>query len=94
MCVKHLSGSLRVVVAFESPHRAWVLLVGPHDDDVQILDIYAELYRLLGVDPPDAAGRLKLPCCDEVQDLPPLLGAALTEVLDRATKIRKTRGSR
>jgi hypothetical protein len=92
MCVKHLSSSLRVVVAFESPHRAWILLVGPHDDD-QIMDIYAELYRLLGVDPPDAAGRRKPPCCDEAQDLPPLLGASITEVLDRAAKIRKTRRS-
>lgn len=70
MCVKHLSSSLRVVVAFESPHRAWILLVGPHDDDDQIMDIYTELYRLLGVDPRDAAGRLKPPCCDETQDLP------------------------
>ena len=25
MCVKHLSGSLRVVVAFEASQRAWVL---------------------------------------------------------------------
>ena len=32
MCVKHLSGSLRVVVAFEASQRAWVLLVGPHND--------------------------------------------------------------
>ena len=44
--------------------------VGPHDDDDQIMDIYTELYRLLGVDPRDAAGRLKPPCCDETQDLP------------------------
>jgi hypothetical protein len=93
MCVKHLSGSLRVLVAFESPQRAWILLVGRHDDDDQIMDIYAELYRLLGVDPPDAAGRLKPPCCDEAPDLPPLLGASLTDVLDRATKIRRTRRS-
>ena len=25
LCVKHLGGSLRVVVAFEGPHRAWIL---------------------------------------------------------------------
>jgi hypothetical protein len=93
MCVKHLSSSLRVVVAFESPHRAWILLVGPHDDDDQIMDIYAELYRLLGVAPPDAGGRLKPLCCDEARDLPPLLGGSLTEILDRATKIRRTRRS-
>jgi mRNA-degrading endonuclease RelE of RelBE toxin-antitoxin system len=93
MCTKHLSSSLRVVVAFESPHRAWILLVGPHDDDDQIMDVYAELYRLLGMDPPDAAGRLKPPCCDDAQDQPPVLGGSLTEILDRATKIRKTRRS-
>jgi hypothetical protein len=93
MCVKHLSSSLRVVVAFESPHQAWILLVGPHDDDDEIMDVYTELYRLLGVDPPDAAGRLKPPCCDEAQDLPPILGGPLTGFLDRATKIRKTRRS-
>lgn len=27
LCVKHLRGSLRVVVAFETPGKAWVLLV-------------------------------------------------------------------
>jgi len=94
LCVKHLSGSLRVVVAFESPHRSWVLLVGRHDDDDQITNVYAELYRLMGVAPQDAAGRLKPPCCDEARELPPLLGAAITEVLDRATKFRRTRRSR
>ena len=93
MCVKHLSSSLRVVVAFESPHQAWILLVGPHHDDDEIMDVYTELYRLLGVDPPDAAGRLKPPCCDEAQDLPPILGGPLTGILDRATKIRKARRS-
>ena len=31
LCVKHLRAALRVVVAFESPQRACVLLVGPHD---------------------------------------------------------------
>jgi mRNA-degrading endonuclease RelE of RelBE toxin-antitoxin system len=29
MCVKHLRDDFRVVVAFEGPRRAWVLLVGP-----------------------------------------------------------------
>ena len=32
LCVKHLRGSLRVVVAFEGQQRAWILLVGRHDD--------------------------------------------------------------
>jgi hypothetical protein len=91
LCVKHLIGSLRVVVAFEEPERAWVLLVGPHDDNDPILNVYAELYLLIGVDPPENARRDKPPCCDEPEELPPVLGAAVTEILDRAHRIRNTR---
>ncbi len=91
MCVKHLRGSLRVVVASEEPHRVWILLVGHHDDQDPGLDVYAELYRLLEADPPDAAGRDKPPCCDQSTDLPPVLGAAVAEFVERAAKIRKTR---
>ena len=49
LCVKHIGGPLRVVVAFETPQRAWILLVGPHDDRDPVLNVYAELYRLLGM---------------------------------------------
>ena len=93
VCVKHLAGALRVVVAFETPERAWVLLVGPHDDQDPTLNVYAELYRLLGDEPPSDAGRDKPPCCDEVEDLPPVLGKTLGEILDRAAKLRRTRRS-
>jgi len=41
-----------------------------------------------------ALGRDKPPCCDETAELPPVLGDALTEILDRAAKLRKTRQSR
>ncbi len=91
MCVKHLRDSLRVVVAFEGRQRAWILLVGRHDDQDPVLNVYAELYRLLGVEPPDSAGRGKPPCCDERTDLPPVLGAAVTEFVDRAARVRGTR---
>jgi hypothetical protein len=93
LCVKHLSGSLRVVVAFETPQRAWILLVGPHNDHDPVLNVYAELYRLLGAGPPPDARRAKPPCCDEIAELPPVLGDALTEILDHAVKLRKTRQS-
>ena len=91
MCVKHLRDSLRVVVAFGGQQRAWILLVGRHDDQDPVLNVYAELYRLLGVEPPDNAGRDKPPCCEESTDLPPVLGAAVTELVDRAAKVRRTR---
>jgi len=44
ICVRHLRGSLRAVVAFETPARAWVLLVGPHDHQDPVVNVYAELY--------------------------------------------------
>jgi hypothetical protein len=91
ICVKHLRDSLRVVVAFEGQQRAWILLIGRHDDQDPVLNVYAELYQLLGVEPPDSAGRDKPPCCDESTDLPPVLGAAVTEFVERAAKIRRTR---
>jgi hypothetical protein len=91
MCVKHLRGTLRAVVAFEGQQRAWVLLVGRHDDEDPVLNVYAELYRLLGAEPPEAAGRNKPPCCDESTELPPVLGAAVTEFAGRAARARKTR---
>jgi hypothetical protein len=94
LCVRHLSGSLRVVVAFETPRRAWILLVGPHDDHDPVLNVYAELYRMLGVKPPSDAGRSKPPCCAEAEGQPPVLGGALAEILDRAAKLRRTRQSR
>jgi hypothetical protein len=48
-----------VVVGFETPRRAWILLVGPHDDQDLILNVYAELYRLLDAEPQPDAGRDK-----------------------------------
>jgi hypothetical protein len=94
MCVRHLSGALRVVAAFEAPQRAWILLVGPHDDHDEVLNVYAELYRLLDIDPLETAGRSKPPCCEEADELPPILGTTLTEILDRAARMRRTRRPR
>jgi hypothetical protein len=81
-------------VAFETARRAWILLVGPHDDRDPVLNVYAELYRLLGVEPPSDVGRSKPACCGETEGLPPILGDALTGILDRAAKLRRTRQSR
>jgi hypothetical protein len=91
ICVKHLRGTLRVVVAFEKPGLAWILIVGSHNDRDPAMNVYVELYRLLGVEPPDSAVRDKPPCCDESTDLPPTLGDAVTEFVERAAKVRRTR---
>jgi hypothetical protein len=91
ICVKHVRGSLRVVVPFETETRAWILLVGPHDDHDPVLNVYAELYRLLGVEPTPDSGRDKPPCCEQPDSQPPVIGDALTDILERAAKLRKSR---
>jgi hypothetical protein len=88
LCVKHLDGSLRVIVAFESTERAAVILIGAHVSTAH--NIYDELYRQQGVEPPDAR-RTKPPCCDEATQLPPVLGDLVDQVLDRAQQVRRTR---
>ena len=94
LCVKHLWAALRVVVAFESPQRACVLLVGPHDAADPGLDVYGELYELLGTAPPEGAGRTKPPCCDDGGQPPPGLGDDLADLIVSAAKQRKTRRRR
>lgn len=89
MCVKHLRGALRVVVAFESPRRACVLLVGPHDGSDPNCDVYAELYELLGATPPEGAGRDKPPCCGEDGEPPPGLGDDLADLIIATAKQRR-----
>ena len=91
ICVKHLRDTLRVVVAFETPRRACILLVGTHDDTDPNGDVYAELYGLLGVDPPDATRRAKPPCCGDDDKPPPSLGDDLADLIIRTAKHRKAR---
>jgi hypothetical protein len=89
MCVKHLRGAIRVVVAFESARRACILLVGPHDDADPNRDVYAELYDLLDAAPPEAGGRSKPPCCGQDGRPPPRLGDDLADLIVRVAKQRR-----
>lgn len=90
LCVKHLGRELRAVVAFRSPREAWVLLVGQHARDPG-MDVYAELYELVGFTPPDSERRRKPPCCENAA-APPLLDDEQVEnLVDRAIRLRKTR---
>lgn len=88
LCVKHLTRSLRVIVAFESPTAATVLLVGPHDDDPSI-DVYTALYGLAGLDDVPAAPRTKPACCTAKAPLPPTVDeATLDRLIDGARQLR------
>lgn len=91
MCVKHLRGAFRVVVAFESPRQACILLVGPHDDTDPNRDVYVELYELLDAVPPDGAARCKPPCCAEDGQPPSGLGDDLADLIIRTAKQRRPR---
>jgi len=70
-CVAHLSGPLRVVVAFSAHNVATILLVGPHDEQDPFMDVYSQLYDLAGLAEPPAAERSKPPCCGEEDGKPP-----------------------
>jgi hypothetical protein len=85
LCVKHLRGRDRVVVAFETTERAWVLLVGPHDPDPG-LNVYDALYALAGTRPPQAEKRTKPPCCQEATGAPPVAGDEVIDDLVRRAK--------
>ncbi len=92
LCVRHLRAADRVVVAFESEERAWVLLVGSHRADDPGLDVYEELYRLAGVRPPADQRRRKPPCCDDDEQPPTLDQETVNELVDRARTL--LRGAR
>lgn len=90
LCVKHLAGSLRVVVGFDGPGSAWVLLVGLHDQQDPDVDVYTELYRLAGLAEVPKGERTKPSCCDTDGGAPYLPG----EVADLASRARMLRRSR
>lgn len=83
-CVKHLRDSMRVVVAFDT-ETAWVLLVARHDA-TSPMDVYAQIYRSSGVEPPKEP-RTKPPCCDEAEQPP----QSATEEVDHL--VRRLRNS-
>jgi hypothetical protein len=64
LCVRHLRDNDRVVVAFEGAHRAWIVLVGPHEETDPGRNVYHALYQLAGTWPTDNTRRTKPNCCD------------------------------
>lgn len=81
ICVAHLSGPLRVVVAFPAHNIATILLIGPHDDHDPFTDVYSQLYELAGLTQPPTAERTKPPCCGDEDGKPPVPDRELLEDL-------------
>ncbi|MBP2340173.1 hypothetical protein JOF41_006351 [Saccharothrix coeruleofusca] len=63
LCVSHLSDNIRAVVAFDSPTRATIVALGPHDAANPDQDVYRLVYLLAEVEVP-VGKRTKPPCCD------------------------------
>jgi hypothetical protein len=82
LCVRHLRGQDRAVVAFEGD-TAWVILIGPHDAADRRVDVYTALYVLAGVMPPKAP-RCKPPCCDDDVQPPEMDPGAIDQLVRRA----------
>lgn len=87
LCVKHVRGSLRAVVAFSADDVAWVLIVGDHVDDPRT-NIYDELYRLVGHRPLPGQKRTKPPCCDDA-NVTPLDAFDPNEVMDLVARVQR-----
>lgn len=65
LCIVHLWGAWRMLIAFPEPAVAVVIDIGEHLAHDPGHDIYQRLYDAAGIEAPDA-GRDKPPCCDEV----------------------------
>lgn len=90
LCVRHLSGNLRVVVAFPAPGVATIVLIGPHDDTDPGLDVYTQLYTLAGLTTPPDQKRTKPPCCDD-QGQPPPGSEVLDDLVAQARQLARRR---
>jgi hypothetical protein len=88
ICVAHLAGALRVVVAFSAHNVATILLVARHDDQDPFMDVYSQLYELAGLTEAPAAERTKPPCCGAEDGEPPIPdGELLADLADRARQL-------
>lgn len=69
ICSVPLYGRYRALVCFPDEERVVILLVGEHVRRSPELDVYRQLYRLLGLEEP-AEERTKPPCCEDDADTP------------------------
>lgn len=91
LCVRHLRGEWRVVVAFQPDEEtAWIVLVAEHVDDDPGRNVYDLLYEIVGYRPPADQRRRKPPCCeddgaapDATEQMVDLLAARTRDVLRR-----------
>lgn len=94
LCVRHLRGEWRVVVAFQPDEEtAWIVLVAEHIDDDPGRNVYDLLYDIVGHRPPSDQRRRKPPCCEDDGAMPDATGQ-MAELLAARTRdvLRGRRG--
>lgn len=80
LCMVHLYGFWRLLLAFPEPDLAVVIDIGEHLASDRHRDIYTRLYEALGTEPADEA-RTKPPCCDDTE-LPPVTAELVDDLSD------------
>lgn len=87
LCVQHVYGSWRAVVAFPEPdgRLAAIVMVGQHDESSSE-NVYGLLYELVGHEPELGAGRTKPSCCDGETGQPPVTDEHVVEALSQQTR--------
>jgi hypothetical protein len=91
LCVVHLWGRWRLLLAFPEPEVAVIIDVGEHLAHDSGRDIYQRLYEAVGLEPPDAV-RDKPACCDDAG--PPANAAEVDRLRDAFTELAKPRRQR
>lgn len=84
LCVHHLQGGWRVVVAFDAAPVVWVVLVAQHTREAAS-NVYDLLYALSGQRPEPEQRRTKPACCDDEGE-PPAAEEELIASLARRTR--------
>jgi hypothetical protein len=84
VCVVHLSRDWRLILGFPAKHEVAVLLIGRHLRGAR--NVYARLYRLLGVHAPTEE-RNKPPCCTDGE--PPVDAALVQRIVTNAKRLRR-----
>jgi hypothetical protein len=88
LCVVHLWGDWRLLIAFPEPQVAVIIDVGEHLAHDPGRAVYQRLYEAVGMAPPDAV-RDKPPCCDKAG--PPVDAAEVDRLRDAFKELKPRR---
>lgn len=93
LCMVHLYGSWRLLLAFSEPDLAVVIDIGEHLASDPHRDVYTLLYEALGTEPSQEV-RTKPPCCDDATGMPPVTAQLVDDLTDAYRALNKRRQRR